>query len=46
MHWLTAVSFVILGITGLNITFGRSLLLPWMGARIVQHLVGMGEVLA
>lgn len=30
-HWLTAVSFVILGITGLNITFGRSLLLPWMG---------------
>src|ERR1051325_616855 len=30
-HWLTAVSFIILGITGLNITFGRSLLLPWMG---------------
>jgi formate dehydrogenase subunit gamma len=32
VHWLTAVTFVILGITGLNITFGRSLLLPWMGA--------------
>ncbi|HEY1473650.1 MAG TPA: formate dehydrogenase subunit gamma [Pseudolabrys sp.] len=32
VHWLTAVSFVILGITGLNITFGRSLILPWMGA--------------
>ena len=32
VHWLTAVSFVILGITGLNITFGRSLLLPWLGA--------------
>jgi formate dehydrogenase subunit gamma len=32
VHWLTAVSFIILGITGLNITFGRSLLLPWMGA--------------
>ena len=31
VHWLTAVSFIILGITGLNITFGRSLLLPWMG---------------
>ena len=30
-HWLTAVSFIVLGITGLNITFGRSLLLPWMG---------------
>src|SRR5579885_115147 len=32
VHWLTAVSFIILGISGLNITFGRSLLLPWMGA--------------
>ena len=31
VHWLTAVTFVILGITGLNITFGRSLILPWMG---------------
>jgi formate dehydrogenase subunit gamma len=31
VHWLTAVTFVILGITGLNITFGRALLLPWMG---------------
>jgi formate dehydrogenase subunit gamma len=32
VHWLTAVSFVILAITGLNITFGRSLILPWLGA--------------
>src|SRR5450759_2069580 len=32
VHWLTAVTFVILAITGLNITFGRSLILPWMGA--------------
>lgn len=31
-HWLTAVSFVLLGLTGLNITFGKSLLLPVMGA--------------
>jgi formate dehydrogenase subunit gamma len=31
VHWLTAVSFIVLGITGLNITFGRRLLLPWMG---------------
>lgn len=30
VHWLTASTFVILGITGLNITFGRSLLLPLM----------------
>jgi formate dehydrogenase subunit gamma len=30
-HWLTAVSFVILGLTGLNITFGKKLLLPVLG---------------
>jgi formate dehydrogenase subunit gamma len=31
-HWLTAVSFVILGITGLNVTFGKRLLLPLIGS--------------
>lgn len=31
-HWLTAVSFVLLGLTGLNITFGKMVLLPVMGA--------------
>lgn len=30
-HWLTAISFVVLGITGLNITFGKALLLPLIG---------------
>jgi formate dehydrogenase subunit gamma len=30
-HWLTAVSFVLLGLTGLNITFGKILLLPVVG---------------
>lgn len=30
-HWLTAVSFVLLGLTGLNITFGKILLLPLIG---------------
>lgn len=30
-HWVIAVSFVILGITGLNITFGKDLLLPLIG---------------
>jgi formate dehydrogenase subunit gamma len=30
-HWLTAVSFVILGLTGLNITFGKLVLLPVVG---------------
>jgi formate dehydrogenase subunit gamma len=31
VHWLCAVTFVVLGITGLNLTFGRALILPWMG---------------
>src|SRR5882762_3643217 len=39
-HWLTAVSFVLLGLTGLNITFGKTLLLPLIGpdafARVSQ----------
>src|SRR5258708_12657136 len=30
-HWLTAISFVVLGLTGLNITFGKILLLPVIG---------------
>ena len=30
VHWMTAVCFVILALSGLNITFGRSLLLPLM----------------
>jgi formate dehydrogenase subunit gamma len=31
-HWLTAVSFVLLALTGLNISFGKFLLLPVIGA--------------
>jgi formate dehydrogenase subunit gamma len=30
-HWLTAASFVVLGLTGLNITFGKIVLLPLVG---------------
>jgi formate dehydrogenase subunit gamma len=31
VHWMTAFCFIVLAITGLNITFGRSLLLPLIG---------------
>jgi len=31
VHWLTAISFVILALSGLNITFGKPLLLPLLG---------------
>jgi formate dehydrogenase subunit gamma len=31
VHWMTATCFVILAISGLNITFGKELLLPLLG---------------
>ena len=31
VHWMTATCFIILAISGLNITFGKPLLLPLMG---------------
>jgi formate dehydrogenase subunit gamma len=31
IHWMTATCFIILAITGLNITFGKPLLLPLIG---------------
>lgn len=37
MHWLLAATFVILALTGLNITFGRSLLLPLIGPQAFSH---------
>jgi formate dehydrogenase subunit gamma len=43
VHWLTGVAFVILGITGLNITFGRSLILPWMGASAFSEWTEWGK---
>jgi formate dehydrogenase subunit gamma len=30
-HWMTATCFIILALSGLNITFGRALLLPLLG---------------
>jgi formate dehydrogenase subunit gamma len=37
-HWLTAVSFVVLGLTGLNITFGKLVLLPMIGPEAFSDL--------
>jgi formate dehydrogenase subunit gamma len=54
-HWLTAVSFVILALTGLNITFGKILLLPLIGgeafstfsqaAKVAHNFVGFAFVI-
>ena len=43
VHWLTAVSFVVLGITGLNITFGKLLLLPLIGPNAFSALSQAGK---
>jgi formate dehydrogenase subunit gamma len=32
VHWMTASCFVVLALSGLNITFGKKLLLPYIGA--------------
>jgi formate dehydrogenase subunit gamma len=37
-HWLTAISFVLLGLTGLNITFGKILLLPVVGPDVFSDI--------
>jgi formate dehydrogenase subunit gamma len=43
-HWLTAVSFVALGLTGLNITFGKIVLLPLIGPGAFSSLSQAAKV--
>ncbi len=42
-HWLTAISFLVLGLTGLNLTFGKSLLLPLIGPEAFTALTQLGK---
>jgi formate dehydrogenase subunit gamma len=44
-HWLTAVSFVVLGLTGLNITFGKILLLPLVGPETFSDISQIAKYL-
>lgn len=39
-HWLMALSFIILAISGLNISFGRELILPLMGKEAFGPMAG------
>lgn len=43
-HWLTAVSFVVLGLTGLNLVFGKSLLLPVIGPEAFTAISQFGKL--
>lgn len=42
-HWLTASTFVILALSGLNITFGKTLLLPLIGPEAFATLAQWGK---
>ncbi|MCW5770280.1 MAG: formate dehydrogenase subunit gamma [Rhodospirillaceae bacterium] len=44
-HWTTATSFILLGLTGLNIRFGRSLLLPLIGDDAFASLASLGKTI-
>lgn len=38
MHWLTAACFILLALSGLNVTFGKLLLLPLIGPQAFTNL--------
>jgi formate dehydrogenase subunit gamma len=42
-HWLTAVSFIVLALTGLNLLYGRYVLLPILGPEIFAALTQAGK---
>ncbi|WP_119678799.1 formate dehydrogenase subunit gamma [Indioceanicola profundi] len=44
-HWMTAISFVLLALTGLVITFGRPLLLPLLGHSAFGDLAGASALI-
>ena len=38
VHWMTATCFIILALSGLNITFGKELILPLIGAQAFAEM--------
>ena len=42
-HWLTAASFIVLGLTGLNILYGRYVILPVIGPEAFSTLTLAGK---
>lgn len=44
-HWLLAISWVVLAITGLILTFGKSVLLPVVGYTVFAWLASMSKTL-
>ena len=44
VHWMTAISFLILAVTGLNLLFGRYVLLPAIGKELFASLTMAGKL--
>ena len=42
-HWLLAISFIVLGITGLNMLYGRYVLLPLLGPETFAAFTSFGK---
>ena len=42
-HWLTAVSFIILAVTGLNILYGRYIFMPILGPTVFAWFTQIGK---
>jgi formate dehydrogenase subunit gamma len=43
VHWLTAGCFIVLALTGLNISFGKTLVMPLLGAEAFAFISQMGK---
>jgi formate dehydrogenase subunit gamma len=43
-HWLTATCFIILALSGLNISFGRMLIMPLFGAEAFSTMTAWGKL--
>ena len=43
-HWITAGCFIILALSGLNVSFGRMVILPFFGAETFAMISGYGKL--
>lgn len=44
VHWLTAGCFIILALSGLNLTFGKAIVAPVLGEDAFATLAGLGKI--
>lgn len=44
VHWLTAGCFIILALSGLNLTFGKAIVAPVLGEDAFAALAGLGKI--